>query len=206
MSEPTTDTYRTLKSRSESLYKVKGSKHFGYAFPAYSVEEIKVILDDIKKEHHTARHHCYAYRLGLDKKVFRANDDGEPSSTAGKPILGQIQSFDLTNVFIVVVRYFGGTKLGAGGLIDAYRTAAKEAIEAGEILERHVTSTYEVSFGYEQMGEVMSYLKNQGFDFYDNVFEARCTLKIDVRLSDGKRIETELGGIYGVDVEFLREA
>lgn len=206
MSEEASDTYRTLVSKSESLYKVKGSKHFGYAFPVYSVDEVKPLLEEIKKEHHTARHHCYAYRIGLEKDVYRANDDGEPSGTAGKPILGQIQSFDLTNIFIVVVRYFGGTKLGVGGLIDAYRTSAKEAIEAGTIIARQVKSTYTVTFGYEQMGEVMAYLKNQGLEFYQQVFESQCSLLIDIRNADGPRLENELGGIYGVEVEFLRTA
>ena len=206
LSEEASDTYRTLVSKSESLYKVKGSKHFGYAFPVYSVDEVKPLLEEIKKEHHTARHHCYAYRIGLEKDVYRANDDGEPSGTAGKPILGQIQSFDLTNIFIVVVRYFGGTKLGVGGLIDAYRTSAKEAIEAGTIIARQVKSTYTVTFGYEQMGEVMAYLKNQGLEFYQQVFESQCSLLIDIRNADGPRLENELGGIYGVEVEFLRTA
>jgi uncharacterized YigZ family protein len=206
LSEEASDTYRTLVSKSESLYKVKGSKHFGYAFPVYSVDEVKPLLEEIKKEHHTARHHCYAYRIGLEKDVYRANDDGEPSGTAGKPILGQIQSFDLTNIFIVVVRYFGGTKLGVGGLIDAYRTSAKEAIEAGTIIARQVKSTYTVTFGYEQMGEVMAYLKNQGLEFYQQVFESQCSLLIDIRNADGPRLENELGGIYGVEVEFLKTA
>ena len=206
MSDAASDTYRTLKSKSESLYKVKGSKHFAYAFPIYSIDDVKPLLNEVKKEHHTARHHCYAYRLGLEKDVHRANDDGEPSGTAGKPILGQIQSFDLTNIFIVVVRYFGGTKLGVGGLIDAYRTSAKEAIEAGTIIERQVKSTYSVTFGYEQMGEVMNYLKNQNIEFYNNVFESQCALQVDIRNADGERFENELGGIYGVEVEFLRTA
>ncbi|MDP2112754.1 MAG: YigZ family protein, partial [Bacteroidota bacterium] len=128
------DTYKTIEKPSEGLFKDKGSKFISFAFPVNSEDEIKDIVQSIKKEHHSARHHCYAWRLGADHLHFRANDDGEPSSTAGKPILGQIQSFDLTNILIVVVRYFGGTLLGVSGLINAYRSAALDAINQAEIV------------------------------------------------------------------------
>ncbi|NNE56130.1 MAG: YigZ family protein [Flavobacteriales bacterium] len=200
------DTYRTLKGRSESLYKVKGSKHFGYAFPAYSKEEVSEHLETIKKEHHSARHHCYAYRLGLDKDVYRANDDGEPSNSAGKPILGQIQSFDLTNVFIVVVRYFGGVKLGVGGLIDAYRNAAKMAIESGDIVERTVMNTYRINFEYPQMSEVMGLLKGSGLEFRDQVFEMECSLLTDVRLSASETFEAQMNKVDNLELELIQTA
>ena len=132
------DTYKTIEKPSEGLFKDKGSKFISFAFPVDNEEEIKEIVQSIKKEHHSARHHCYAWRLGADQLLFRANDDGEPSSTAGKPILGQIQSFDLTNILIVVVRYFGGTLLGVSGLINAYRNAALDAINQAEIVEKLV--------------------------------------------------------------------
>ncbi|MCH2197905.1 MAG: YigZ family protein [Flavobacteriales bacterium] len=177
------DTYLSLKGRSESLYKVKGSKHFGYAFSVRNEDEIKAFLEVVKKEHHAARHHCYAWRLGHDKKRYRANDDGEPSNSAGKPILGQIQSYDLTNVLIVVVRYFGGVKLGVGGLIDAYRTSAREAIEAGSIIELLVEDTIKVDFPYEAMGSVMKILKDYDLEMITHEFEFKCTLTTSVRQS-----------------------
>ncbi|MDG1261360.1 MAG: YigZ family protein [Flavobacteriales bacterium] len=197
------DTYRTLKGRSESLYKVKGSKHFGYAFPVYSEEEIKECLEIVKKEHHSARHHCYAWRLDLDKKRYRANDDGEPSNSAGKPILGQIQSFDLTNVFIVVVRYFGGTKLGVGGLIDAYRTAARMAIEDGTIIEKQVKQRMSVKFPYGSMGSVMKVLKDFDLEMLTNEFEIACVLTTEVRLDLVEQVSTSFEDIDHVTLTLL---
>lgn len=177
------DTYRTVSQKSESLYKVKGSKHFGYLYPVSSEEDVKDVLDALRKEHHAARHHCYAYRLGAKADLFRANDDGEPANSAGKPILGQLVSVDLTDALIVVVRYFGGTKLGVGGLIDAYRTAAKEAIEANEIIEQHVTESVTVEFTYEDMGAVMKVLKDFNLEMAAHSFEVNCTLRVEVRQS-----------------------
>lgn len=153
-------TYKTIACKSEGLYKEKGSKFIAYAFPVSSEKEIKEIVATLKKEFHDARHHCFAFRLGADMNFFRSNDDGEPSGTAGKPILGQIQSFGVTNVLIVVVRYFGGTKLGVGGLIQAYREAAKDALEQAEIIEKNVEKQYELEFSYEQLPEVMKTLKS----------------------------------------------
>ena len=200
------DTYRTLQDMSESLYKVKGSKHFGYAIPVYSKEEIKERLEEIRKIHHASRHVCYAYRLGLDKKVYRANDDGEPSNSAGKPILGQIQSYDLTNVLIAVVRYFGGVKLGVGGLIDAYRTSAKEAIEAGNIIERQVCHRYAITFPYPAMSGVMKILKDRQLPQYHQQFEITCRLETDVRLDDAAAVEQELTDVDGATFEVLYTA
>jgi uncharacterized YigZ family protein len=174
------------------LYKVKGSKHFGYAFPVQSEDQIKFHLDELRKTHHTARHHCYAWRLGAAMNHFRANDDGEPSNSAGKPILGQIQSFELTDVMIVVVRYFGGTKLGVGGLIDAYRTAARMAIEAGEIVERQVTVTLKVDFAYIAMGAVMKVLKDFCLEFGDHTFDLECSLQVSIRKDDADRLQLSL--------------
>ncbi|MFZ6052313.1 IMPACT family protein [Halocola ammonii] len=198
------DTYRTLKAPSTSLYKVKGSKHFGYAFPVYDEDEVKERLEEVKKEHHQARHHCYAYRLGLDKKLYRANDDGEPSSTAGKPILGQIRSFDLTNILIVVVRYFGGTKLGVGGLIDAYKTAAKAAIESGTIIEQTVMNHYKIHFGYDQMSAVMAYLGQENLPQSNQDFRQKCSLQTSVRLEEADRIIEGFEKIEGVSTTFLK--
>lgn len=192
MSNAANDTYRTLRAASESLHKVKGSKHFGYAFPVRSEEEIRARLDEIRKLHHAARHHCYAWRLGPDGQHIRANDDGEPANSAGKPILGQLQSYDLTNVLIIVVRYFGGIKLGVGGLIDAYRSAAREAIEANEILEEVVMQEVSVSFDYHHMGAVMKVLKDFNLEMRRHNFGAQCTLSVEVRKSEANAVAVAL--------------
>jgi len=155
------DTYRTISKPSEGIFKDKGSKFISFAFPVISEDEIREIIHSIKKEHHSARHHCYAWRLGHEKLLFRANDDGEPSSTAGKPILGQIQSHDLTNILIVVVRYFGGILLGTNGLINAYRNAATDAVNQAEIVERVVEKELLIEYGYKGMNEVMKVFKDE---------------------------------------------
>jgi len=160
----------------------------------------------VKKEHHTARHHCYAYRLGLDKKLFRANDDGEPNNSAGKPILGQIQSYDLTNVFICVVRYFGGTKLGVGGLIDAYRTAAKMAIEENAIITRQVHHFYKLHFNYAAMPRVMSLLKELNLEMKNTDFQLDCTLETDIRMSKAPLLEKQIYKIDGAKLKLLNIA
>lgn len=200
------DTYLTLTSRSESLFKDKGSKHFGYAFPVYSLEEVKEKLEIIRKEHHQARHHCYAYRLGLDKKTFRANDDGEPSNSAGPPILGQIQSYDLTNVLIIVVRYFGGTKLGVGGLINAYKTASKLAIEENKIIEKKVHHFYKIEFKYESMGSIMKFLKDHNLPQSEQNFDLQCSLNTQIRSSEKDVIENFFGDKEYVKLTLLNIA
>lgn len=169
---------------------MKGSKHLGHAFPVQTEEEIKQHLDALWKTHHTATHVCYAWRLGADKARFRANDDGEPSGTAGQPILGQIRSFDVTNVLVAVVRYYGGTNLGTGGLIEAYGTAARMALEAAVIAEKTVTVSYSLSFTYADMPRVMRLLKDMDADLSDSVFEMECQLRAAVKLTDATRFET----------------
>jgi len=153
--------------------------------------------------HHTARHHCYAYMLGIEKKNFRANDDGEPSNSAGKPILGQIHSYDLTNVFICVVRYFGGVKLGVGGLIDAYRTAAKLAIEDNTIIEKHLHHFYEVKFQYDAMPKIMSLIKEMNLEMYETDFQLTCSLKTDIRLSQAPQLENGMDGIENLEFKLI---
>jgi uncharacterized YigZ family protein len=193
------DTYFTLKELSEGLYKEKGSKFIAYAVPCFSEADAKVFLQNWKKEHHQARHVCYAYRFGLDKSVFRANDDGEPSNSAGQPILGQIQSFDLTNILIGVVRYFGGTKLGVGGLITAYKTAAKEAIENGEIVEKHVFQNYRLSFQYDSLPQIMTICKHLNLTQSNQQFDSNCSLTIAVPLND---VSLLLENTKFINVEF----
>lgn len=155
------DEYKTLQETSQGLYKEKGSKFIAIAAPTGSLDEVRLQLEMLRKQYHDASHHCYAYRLGEEPYEIRYNDDGEPSGTAGKPIFGQIQSFGLTNVLIVVVRYFGGVKLGTGGLIQAYKTAAKDAIENGKIITKIWTGKLEIRFNYLQMNDVMHIIKEE---------------------------------------------
>lgn len=178
------DHYRTLSGPSSSMYKVKGSKHFAFAYPVSDETEVKQILADLRKEHHSARHHCYAFRLGADGANYRANDDGEPSNSAGKPILGQLEHFELSQTLIVVVRYFGGTKLGVGGLIDAYRTAARAAILAGEIIEKQVMQSLCVHFEYAAINEVMKLFKDLDLPQENPVFDLQCRINTHIRLSE----------------------
>lgn len=194
------DTFKTIVKPSEGLFKDKGSKFLSYAFPVNSEDEIREIILSIRKEHHSARHRCYAWRLGADKLHFRTNDDGEPSSTAGKPIFGQIQSFDLTNILIVVVRYFGGTLLGVSGLINAYRNAALDAISQAEIVEKLVEKWLLVEFDYSAMNDVMKVFKDEKLSQIDPQFDLKCKIKTNVRLSESDRIEEALLEIENVRV------
>ena len=179
------DVYKTIATPSEeTLFKDRNSKFFGYAFPVKSEEDIKEALESLKKLHHSARHFCYAWQLGTETIRFRANDDGEPSNSAGMPIYGQIQSFELTNILVVSVRYFGGTKLGVSGLINAYRTSAKLAIEASEIVEKTIDVLFELSFGYDMMSKVMRILKEYQLKIAHQKMEANCELQIWVRKSE----------------------
>lgn len=179
-----TDTYRTLKGPCEGLFKAKGSKHFGYGFPVNSEEEVKQHLASLRQQHHTARHVAFAWMLGHDGTHFRSSDDGEPNNSAGPPILGVIRANDLTNVMFAVVRYFGGTKLGVGGLIEAYREGAAEALQNGQIIERTRTQRLRISFEYEHMGVVMGLVKRFDLQPVDTNFAMDCTLDVDVRLRE----------------------
>lgn len=194
------DTYKTIEEPVQGLFKDKGSKFISYAYPVQSENEIRDILQNLKKEHYSARHHCYAWRLGHEKTHFRANDDGEPSFTAGKPILGQIQSFDLTNILIVVVRYFGGTLLGVGGLINAYRGATHDALIQAKIVEKLVERKLLVEFDYGVMNEVMKVFKDEKLPQINPQFDLRCKVSTSVRLSDSERIEKELLKIEGLQL------
>ena len=170
------DTYKEVKIHTTGIYKEKGSKFIAYSYPVYSEEEIKEKLEIVKKLEHSARHFCYAYILNPDKSAQRANDDGEPSSTAGKPILGQILSNDLTNILIVVVRYFGGVKLGVPGLIRSYKTAASEAIQEATIVTKTIKEQYKVSFKYPQMNNVMRLVKEYDLEVINTDFQIDCKL------------------------------
>lgn len=174
------DTYNTVINNSEGKYTEKGSKFLSFCYPVKNESEVKEILAKLKKEYFDARHHCYAYRLGWDKSAFRFNDDGEPSGTAGRPIYGQILSNDLTNVLIVVIRYFGGTKLGVSGLISAYKTAAIEAISANKIQENPIKDIYKIDFQYEKMSDVMKILKQTGVELLETNYDNDCSVTISV--------------------------
>jgi uncharacterized YigZ family protein len=175
------DVYRTLAAPADSLYKEKGSKFIGLAFPVGSEEEIKEILGQLRKKYFDARHHCYAYQLGTSGDLYRANDDGEPNHSAGDPILGQIRSANLTNVLVVVVRYFGGIKLGVGGLITAYRTTAAQALAAATVVERTETVILEILFDYEHLNNVMSLAKELKLEIQKQDFKIDCRLQVAVR-------------------------
>jgi uncharacterized YigZ family protein len=198
------DSYLTVKGPAEGNFRDRGSKFLGYIFPVSSEEDVKKELAKLKKEHPSANHHCYAFRLGADKSAFRFNDDGEPGNSAGRPIFGQIQSKDLTNVLIVVVRYFGGTLLGVSGLINAYKLTAAEAIGNATIIEKTVNDVYELKFGYLQMNEVMKIMKDMELELLSQDFELSCSLTFSVRKSDSVRAYDLLKKIAGMQLKFLR--
>ncbi len=178
-----TDSYQTIASPSEGEYKEKGSKFLAYAYPMDAESDLDGFMASLRDIHPKARHYCYAYKLGLDGTRFRANDDGEPSGTAGKPIYGQILSFGLTNVCIIVIRYFGGTKLGASGLIHAYKEASKAALDNAAIIEKYLYISYQLTFGYDHMGHIMNALKDPDIEIITKVFEDHCVVNIQIRLS-----------------------
>ncbi len=177
------DTYKTIAAPATGLYKDKGSKFLSYAFPIDSETEIKQHVRQLKKEYFDARHHCYAYRIGLNGEQWRANDDGEPSSTGGKPILGQLLSQELTNILVVVVRYFGGIELGVPGLIKAYRSATVEALANAQIVEKIAKEIVTIKFPYLEMNNVMKRLKDEQIDIVEQHFDNECEFKIAVPLS-----------------------
>lgn len=191
------DHYQTLKASSApQLFKDRGSKFFGYAFPITNADEVGPIIENLKKEHHTARHWCYAYQLGLGEPEYRANDDGEPSNSAGQPIYGQIQAFELTDVLVVVVRYFGGTKLGVGGLINAYRTGAKLALEASEIETRYVEISFVIETPYNLLGRIMRLISDMKINILSQESAEDVTLRLSVRASQIDRVKNEVKKLY----------
>jgi uncharacterized YigZ family protein len=198
------DTYRTIEKVSEGVFKDKGSKFIALAIPVKTEEKVKEKLDEIKKQYHDARHHCYAYMLGPDKSAHRYNDDGEPSGTAGRPIFGQIQSFDLTNILIVVVRYFGGTKLGVSGLINAYKTATKEALNLADIKELTVKDVYELHYEYPLMNDVMRIIKEDSLEVLEQDFQIRCKLIFQIRKNDSNKAYEKFDKLHGVKIDYLK--
>lgn len=200
------DTYRTINQPSEGLFKDRGSKFIAHAFPVQSEDEIKTQLEILRKTYYDARHHCFAYQLGSDKSAYRINDDGEPSGTAGRPILGQINSHDLTNILIVVVRYFGGTKLGVSGLINAYKSASKDAIANGEIITNIIFDHYHIDFQYPEMNEVMKIMKAHNLVQENQIFEMQCQLDFSVRQGESNQVYEKIAKIKNLTIIFLRSS
>lgn len=195
------DSYRSIASRSEGLFKDNGSRFIALAFPVESETEIKEIVSSLKKEYHDARHHCYAYRLGYRGDIFRANDDGEPSSSAGRPILGQIDANGLSDILVVVVRYFGGIKLGIPGLIRAYKTSTADAISNARIIEKIASRRFRLSFGYLNMNDVMKTVKEMGLSPCRQEFGMECTMEVPVRLSLADKFLETCSKIEGCTAE-----
>lgn len=198
------DTYKTiLEPSQEVLYKEKGSKFFGYAFPVLNEEEIKDHLENLKKQHHSARHWCYAWQLGKSYEHFRANDDGEPSNSAGMPIYGQLQSYEVTNILVVVVRYFGGTKLGVGGLVQAYKTTAQMALENSGIVEKTIDEVFVLKFNYPEMNTVMRIIKDENISVKHQKMELYCEFEISVRKKEADRIFELFENTYKIEIRSL---
>jgi uncharacterized YigZ family protein len=196
------DTYNTIATPSaEILYKEKNSKFFGYAFPVTNEEEIKTHLEQLKKQHQGAVHFCYAYQLGTETFTFRANDDGEPSNSAGMPIYGQIQSFDVTNIVVVVVRFFGGIKLGVGGLISAYRTAAQMALEEAEIIEKTIDVHLLISFDYKNMNKVMRVIKEKNLDIINQKMNESCQIEIATRKKNAENTIDIFNNLFEIEIQ-----
>ncbi len=197
------DTYKTIAKPAEGSYSEKRSKFLAYAFPVQNEQEVKQRLAEIQKKHWDARHHCYAYILGPHKDAYRLNDNGEPSGTAGRPIYGQLLSKDLTNTVVIVVRYFGGIKLGVSGLQNAYKIAAKEALDSAIIEERTVQETYRIVFEYVKMNDIMQILKDPEIQVLDRQSDMRCTYTISVRQRDADRITDALRKVAMTEVTAL---
>ena len=197
------DIYKTIASTSQGIFKEKGSRFVSFAVPISSQEEIKPIIDKIRKEHHEARHHCYAYIIGHERIIWRVNDDGEPSGTAGRPILGQINSFGLTNIIIVVSRYFGGTLLGVSGLINAYRSAAGSALRNAELTEKTVNEYYKITYPYISMNDVMKILKEENIGQSEQSFDIECHILLNFRVSVKEKVLNRLSRIDGLNYRYI---
>jgi len=198
------DTYKTIEGESKGLFKDRGSRFIAVAIPVTSQEEIKTRLTELRKEYHDARHHCFAWVLGPDRQAYRVNDDGEPSGTAGRPILGQINSHELTNILIVVIRYFGGTLLGVSGLINAYRSAAADALTSATIVEKYLREKWSLSFPYTSMNDVMKVLRDENCNQSDHKYSGNdVTIEIIFRTSRADHLKGRLDKIPGLQIKWL---
>lgn len=196
------DTYNTIAAPApEILYKEKNSKFFGYAFPVTTEDEIKIHLEQLRKQHYGAVHFCYAFQLGTDTVYYRANDDGEPGNTAGMPIYGQIQSFGLTNIVVVVVRFFGGIKLGVGGLISAYRTAAQMVLQEAEIVEKTIDILYKIAFDYKNMNKVMRIIKENNLTIVTQNMNESCEMVVATRKKNAEKIFDIFTHLFEIEIQ-----
>lgn len=195
------DTYKTIIAPTEGIYKEKGSKFLSFAIPVSSADEVKEIVKNYRKEYYDSRHVCYAYMLGADRKEFRANDDGEPSGTAGRPILGQINSRELTNILVIVVRYFGGILLGTGGLVVAYKEATTDALDQAEVIEKTVDESISIIFDYVLMNEVMRIIKDTNAQISSQNFEDQCAMQLSIRKQDAVLLSSKLDKLYGLHIK-----
>ncbi|MBP9994201.1 MAG: YigZ family protein [bacterium] len=198
------DTYKIITTEGEGLYKEKGSKFVAVAFPVRTEADVKARVAAIRKKYFDAKHHCYAFMIGPDKSCYRSSDDGEPSGTAGKPILNQILSKDVTNVCVVVTRYFGGQLLGVPGLINAYKTSAREALDNCTVVEKTVDEVYALEFDYPLLNDVMRVLKEENLEQQNPKYEMRCYLEISVRQKESDRIIEKIKRLFGVDVKYVK--
>ncbi|MCF8333980.1 MAG: YigZ family protein [Bacteroidales bacterium] len=198
------DSYKTITKTSRGFYKDKGSKFYAFAYPVENTDHIRQYLDELKKEYHDARHHCYAYAIGFERETTRMNDDGEPSGSAGKPIFGQLLSHGVTNVLIVVTRYFGGVKLGIRGLINAYKFASADALENNHIITRYLKDVYELHYDYPMMNRVMYLLKEENLEQLETRFETDCRITFAVRKKDSQRIYERFNQLHPLKITFLR--
>ena len=195
------DTYKTIIAPTEGIYKEKGSKFLSFAIPVSNADEVKEIVKNYRKEYYDSRHVCYAYMLGAERKEFRANDDGEPSGTAGRPILGQINSRELTNILVIVVRYFGGILLGTGGLVVAYKEATTDALDQAEVIEKTVDETISIVFDYVLMNEVMRIIKDTNAQISSQNFEDQCAMQLSIRKQDAGLLSAKLAKIFGLQIK-----
>jgi uncharacterized YigZ family protein len=200
------DIYRSIEKPAEGIFRDRNSRFLAFGFPVRTVEEINEILAGIRKKYHDARHHCYAYRLGSDKDVFRMNDDGEPSGTAGKPIFGQLLSFDLTNTLVIVVRYFGGTLLGTSGLKNAYRSASADMLAHASLVTKYVEEGFRIRFPYDRLNAVMKILKEENLIPVQPDYNTLCSMNIIVRKSHSGILTTRLSGVPGLAYESIQIA
>lgn len=198
------DTYRTIAASTTGLFKDKGSKFIACAYPFQETAQLKDVMSEVKALHPKARHHCWAYRLSTDRSVFRINDDGEPSGTAGRPILNVLLSHDLTNVIVIVVRYFGGTLLGVPGLINAYKSATQDAIDQADVVEKTVNDVYRVHFAYIQMNEVMRLVKEQQLTIVQQDFANDCMLTVEIRQGQVNQTLEKMQNLADVNVKYLK--
>ena len=197
------DIYKTIIGNSQGIYKEKGSRFVSVAIPVSDQEQIKPIIDKIRKEHHDAKHHCYAYMLGHERLIWRINDDGEPSGTGGKPILGQINSHGLTNLIIVVSRYFGGTLLGVSGLLNAYKSAAASALANATVTKKTVNEYYELTFPFSSLKDVMKVLKEENLGQSEQLFDLECRLKLNFRFSVKEKVLNRFSRIEGLNYRYI---